>query len=68
MNYDIKEIVKNKNPCTFQNFRKGNMWYKTACGFEFPVSVDPDEIGDASARGALFCAADCENDRFTLLQ
>lgn len=47
MNYDIKEIVKNKNPCTFQNFRKGNMWYKTACGFEFPVSVDPDEIGDA---------------------
>ena len=23
------------------------MWYKTACGFEFPVSVDPDEIGDA---------------------
>lgn len=47
MNYDIKEIVKNKNPCTFQNFRKGNMWYKTDCGFEFPVSVDPDEIGDA---------------------
>lgn len=47
MNYDIKEIVKNKNPCTFQNFRKGHLWYKTDCGFEFPVSVDPQEIGDA---------------------
>ena len=44
---DLKEIIKNPNPCTFQNFRKGNMWYKTACGFEFPISVDPDEIGDA---------------------
>ena len=45
MNYDIKEIVKNKNPCTFQNFRKGHLWYKTDCGFEFPVPVDHEEIG-----------------------
>ena len=47
MNYDIKEIVKNKNPCTFQNFRKGHLWYKTDCGFEFPVPVNAEEIGDA---------------------
>ena len=44
---NLKEIVKNPNPCTFQNFRKGHMWYKTACGFEFPISVNPEEIGDA---------------------
>jgi len=38
-------------------------------GISSPLeSMIPDEIGDASARGALFCAADCENDRFTLLQ
>lgn len=43
----LKEIVKNTEPCTFQNFRKGNLWYKTACGFEFPVSSSVDEIGDA---------------------
>ena len=47
MNYNIKEIVKNKNPCTFQNFRKGHLWYKTDCGFEFPVPVNAEEIGDA---------------------
>ena len=43
MNWNIKDIVKNKNPCTFQNFRKGHLWYKTDCGFEFPVPVDPEE-------------------------
>lgn len=47
MNWNLKEIVKNPSPCVFQNFRKGHLWYKTSCGFEFPVPVDAEEIGDA---------------------
>lgn len=42
---NIKEIVKNPNPCKFVNFRKGHLWYITDCGFEFPVPIE--DVGDA---------------------
>lgn len=42
----IKEMVKDGKQVSFQFYRHGELWYKTECGFEFPVPVD--DIGDAT--------------------
>ena len=52
----IKELVSNNNMVRFMFYRKGQLWYCTDCGFEFPVPVD--DTGDAeflaSDRAMLF--------------
>lgn len=40
---NIKEMIKNK-VVNFVEYRKGNLWYTTECGFEFPVPIE--DIGD----------------------
>ncbi len=37
MNYNLKEMVSNNKKVHFQFYRKGELYYKTECGFEFPV-------------------------------
>ena len=46
MSISIKELVKDGKIATFQHYRKGNLYYKTECGFEFPVPIN--DVGDAS--------------------
>ena len=43
---NIKDMVKDNQKVTFQCYRKGELWYKTDSGFEFPVPVD--DAGDAT--------------------
>ena len=40
MKYDIKEMVRNNKKVTFIFYRQKELWYKTECGFEFPVPID----------------------------
>jgi hypothetical protein len=42
----LKELVSNDAKVHFQFYRKGELWYKTACGFEFPVPVS--DTGDGT--------------------
>lgn len=42
---DIKAHVT-AGKCVFQKIRAGNLWYRTAMGFEFPVPVA--DIGEAT--------------------
>lgn len=42
---NIKEHVT-AGPCTFVCARAGNLWYRTALGFEFPVPYS--DMGDAT--------------------
>jgi len=42
---NIKDMVKNKQ-VTFQYYREGELWYSTACGFNFPVPIA--DVGGAS--------------------
>ena len=41
--YNIKEMLKDKE-VTFVKYRKGELIYKTECGFEFPVPIS--DTGD----------------------
>ena len=54
--YNLKDMVAGNKLVTFTEYRKGNLWYETECGFEFPVPVD--DIGDgifkAQDRAMLF--------------
>lgn len=43
--YNIKDMVSNNKKVTFTMYRKGELWYKTECGFEFPVPIT--DTGDA---------------------
>lgn len=43
MNYNIKDIVKDKT-VTFVKYRKGELIYVTECGLEFPVPIS--DTGD----------------------
>lgn len=45
MSYNIKEMVSNNKKVVFTMYRKGELWYKTECGFEFPVPIS--DTGDA---------------------
>lgn len=40
MKYDIKNMVKDSKKVTFEFYRQKELWYKTECGFEFPVPID----------------------------
>ena len=40
MKYDIKDMVRNNKKVTFIFYRQKELWYKTECGFEFPVPID----------------------------
>lgn len=42
----IKDLVGNGNMVSFLHYRKGQLWYVTDCGFEFPVPID--DVGDAT--------------------
>lgn len=42
----IKEMVKDNQKVFFQFFREGKLYYKTECGFLFPVPVE--DTGNAS--------------------
>lgn len=41
----IKDMIKDKN-VTFEYYRDGDLWYKTECGFRFPVPIS--DIGTAT--------------------
>lgn len=42
----LKEIVSNNAKVHFNFYRKGELWYVTDCGFDFPVPIE--DTGDAS--------------------
>ncbi len=42
----IKEMVENNQKVRFQFYRDGQLWYRTECGFEFPVPIS--EAGTAT--------------------
>lgn len=44
----IKDMVKDEKTVSFEYYRSGNLWYKTECGFIFPVPIS--DIGDATFR------------------
>lgn len=44
----IKDMVKDGKTVSFEYYRSGNLWYKTECGFIFPVPTS--DIGDATFR------------------
>lgn len=43
---DIKSMVSDKKLVTFAFYRDNALWYKTECGFEFPVPIS--DIGNAT--------------------
>ncbi len=42
----IKEMVKDQKQVYFLHYKEGELWYKTECGFEFPVPID--DVGTAT--------------------
>lgn len=42
----VKEMVVNNKKVKFLRYQKGELWYVTECGFEFPVPIN--DCGDAS--------------------
>jgi len=42
----IKDLVKDKKQVHFSFYRGKELWYKTECGFQFPVPIS--DIGDAT--------------------
>jgi hypothetical protein len=42
--YSIKDMVSSGKRVQFDFYRAGELWYKTECGFEFPVPTD--DTGD----------------------
>ena len=44
--YNIKDMVKGGKRVTFSFYRSGELYYKTECGFEFPVPIH--DIGNAT--------------------
>jgi hypothetical protein len=52
----IKEMVQGDKKVTFCFYRKGELWYVTECGFEFPVPIEDtgDGVFLASDRAILF--------------
>lgn len=43
--FSLKDLVKDNKQVHFLFYRKGEMWYRTDDGFEFPVPVQ--DSGDA---------------------
>lgn len=46
----VKEMVQNGAQVTFEVYRKGELWYKTDCGFSFPVPIEDTGDGEFLAR------------------
>lgn len=44
MNYDIKSMVRDGKKVTFLFYKQHELWYKTECGFAFPVPIN--DTGD----------------------
>ena len=44
--YPLTTMVKDNKKSYFQYYRDGSLWYKTECGFEYPVPVS--DIGIAT--------------------
>ena len=42
----IKDMVKDNQTVTFTHYSDGDLWYKTECGFGFPVPIS--DIGTAT--------------------
>lgn len=36
---NIKEMVKNDKTVSFVHYKDAELWYRTECGFAFPVSI-----------------------------
>lgn len=36
---NVKDMVKNHQRVDFVRYEAGELWYKTECGFEFPVPI-----------------------------
>lgn len=53
---NIKDLVSNNKMVHFQFYRKGELWYKTDCGFEFPVPVSDtgDGVFNQTDRAMMF--------------
>lgn len=43
---NIKDMVKDQKKVRFSFYRDKELWYKTECGFEFPVPIS--DIGNAT--------------------
>ena len=41
---NLKDIVKDGKKANFIFYRQKELWYKTECGFEFPVPIE--DAGD----------------------
>jgi hypothetical protein len=46
----IKDMVKDKRQVVFQFYRKGYLYYKTECGFIFPVPISDTGDGQFNAQ------------------
>jgi len=46
MNYNIKDIVKDNKRVKFCYYKHGELFYKTECGFMFPVPIS--DTGDGT--------------------
>ena len=43
---NLKDMVSNNKRVTFLRYQKGDLWYVTESGFEFPVPIS--DTGDAA--------------------
>ena len=52
----LKELVGPGQTVHFMFYRKGELWYKTNCGFEFPVPIEDtgDGVFNAEDKAMLF--------------
>lgn len=52
----IKDMVKDNKKVRFTFYRKGYLYYKTECGFEFPVPIEDtqDATFKAEDKAILF--------------
>lgn len=41
----LKDMVKDNKRVKFQFYRQGELYYKTECGFEFPVPISDTGTG-----------------------
>jgi hypothetical protein len=48
---NIKDMVSGGKTASFSHYFEGDLWYKTQCGFEFPVPI-------SDAGGATFMATE----------
>ena len=43
--YNLKDMVKDNKKVYFDFYRQGELWYKTECGFHFPVPIEDTGTG-----------------------